>query len=114
MIAVDSPLDDTVQLDEMAAEADQSNQQNFPADDDDVKILDLNNPHEEDLGVDQPERDDVDKPRENTRTPRRAFLTIAVLACINLLNYMDRFTVAGRLSVRSVFIDPGGSGEGVF
>ena len=28
---------------------------------------------------------------------RNKYITVGVLTCINLLNYMDRFTIAGRL-----------------
>ena len=33
---------------------------------------------------------------ERPRIAKKAILTIVVLTCINLLNYMDRFTVAGK------------------
>lgn len=92
LVVIDSPIDDTVQLDEMADQADASNFRDFQPDDDDVKILDIGlDDSEEDLRVDRPP-----EPPERPRVTRKAILTVAVLACVNLLNYMDRFTVAGE------------------
>ena len=39
MSFIDAPIDDTVQLDEMAAEADDDNYHNFPSGGDDVRIV---------------------------------------------------------------------------
>ena len=39
MSFIDTPIDDTVQLDEMAAEADDDNFHNFPPAEDDVRIV---------------------------------------------------------------------------
>ena len=96
MIFIDAPIDDTVQLDEMAAEADDDNYHNFPSGGDDVRIVgnDRCSSEEEMAEV---ERKKNAKNLERPRVPKKAILTIIVLTCINLLNYMDRFTVAGKL-----------------
>ena len=86
MSFIDAPIDDTVQLDEMAAEADDDNFHNFPPGEDDVRIVGNERcPSEEERNLERP------------RIAKKAILTIVVLTCINLLNYMDRFTVAGKL-----------------
>ena len=92
MSVIDSPIDDTVQLDEMAVESDDSNFLNFPPASDDVRIIPGNENEEEIV-------------REKTgvrakRVPKRSVLTIAVLTGINLMNYMDRFTIAGKCGER--------------
>lgn len=43
-------------------------------------------------------------------SPVRAVLTVFILCYINLLNYMDRFTVAGTGSCRSCSDPASGSG----
>ena len=95
MSFIDAPIDDTVHLDEMAAEADDDNFGNFPTLDDDVRIL-QGNAH----GSSEEEyaEKEIQKNARNLERPRftkKAILTIAVLTSINLLNYMDRFTIGG-------------------
>ncbi|XP_068779259.1 protein spinster homolog 1 [Struthio camelus] len=46
-------------------------------------------------------------------SPRRARLTAAVLCYVNLLNYMDRFTVAGVLPDIEAFFDIGDGSSGL-
>ena len=92
MNVFESPIDDTVQLDEMAAEADDDNMLNFPQTHDDVRIIQGNEDSEDE------HHQKKAKAAEKPRISRKAVLTIIVLACINLLNYMDRFTVAGECS----------------
>ncbi|XP_066498974.1 protein spinster homolog 1 [Hoplias malabaricus] len=53
-------------------------------------------------GEGSPDKDGGHSPQQEEDSPsgvsdKRAFLTVAVLCYINLLNYMDRFTVAGVL-----------------
>lgn len=96
MSFIDAPIDDTVQLDEMAAEADDDNFHNFPPAEDDVRIVGGNErcPSEEEHA--EIERKKNVRNLERPRIAKKAILTIIVLTCINLLNYMDRFTVAGK------------------
>ena len=96
MSFIDAPIDDTVQLDEMATEADDDNYHNFPPAEDDVRIVGGNErcPSEEEHA--EIERKKNVRNLERPRITKKAILTIIVLTCINLLNYMDRFTVAGK------------------
>ncbi len=88
MSGTDSPIDDTVQLDEMAVESDDSNFLNFPPVSDDVRIIPGNDSEEEKVAAQAGVR--------AKRVSRRSVLTVVVLFGINLMNYMDRFTVAGK------------------
>uniref|UniRef100_A0A3B3TFZ4 Major facilitator superfamily (MFS) profile domain-containing protein n=1 Tax=Paramormyrops kingsleyae TaxID=1676925 RepID=A0A3B3TFZ4_9TELE len=47
-----------------------------------------------------------------TISPRRSYVVVAVLCYVNLLNYMDRYTIAGILdSIQTYFnIDDGSAG----
>ncbi|MGH0169935.1 UNVERIFIED_CONTAM: hypothetical protein FKN15_058258 [Acipenser sinensis] len=58
------------------------------------------------------EEDHVEEPASGVSN-RRAALTVAVLCYINLLNYMDRFTVAGVLPEIENFFDIGDSKSGL-
>lgn len=87
MSLVITPIDDTFQLDAM------------PVDISDTEPIVPNNPINED-----------DRTNNVTTTPEpiiqsgttsdisrgRAYVTVAILLTINLLNYMDRYTVAGK------------------
>lgn len=87
MSLVITPIDDTFQLDAM------------PVDISDTEPIVQNNPINED-----------DRTSNVTTTPEpiiqsgttsdiskgRAYVTVAILLTINLLNYMDRYTVAGK------------------
>ena len=100
------PLDDTVQLDVIATEVDTENMTNFPPSYDTVRIV----PGQEDS--DEEILEDVGETREsgegeesivepsNRRVSKKAIFSILVMTFINLLNYMDRFTIAGESKYR--------------
>uniref|UniRef100_A0A8C1TIF6 Spinster homolog 3 (Drosophila) n=1 Tax=Cyprinus carpio TaxID=7962 RepID=A0A8C1TIF6_CYPCA len=62
-----------------------------------------NSVHYDSLSTEQP---DSDTPfmRTNPISQKRSYITVAVLCYINLLNYMDRYTIAGvLLSIQNYF-----------
>ena len=104
MSLLKGPIDDTLQLDEMAANMDEDNLNNFPPSNDKVRIVPGQEDSDEeilDAGLSPSDREigegEESLPQEPVRrVPLRTILTILSLTFINLLNYMDRFTVAGR------------------
>lgn len=54
--------------------------------------------------VDTPTLGNGDDSR-STMSKRRAYTTLAILLTINLLNYVDRFTIAGVLTDLQTFFD---------
>ncbi|KAL8594513.1 hypothetical protein ACOMHN_024958 [Nucella lapillus] len=106
------PFDDTVQLNTMEDTG-------YYVDSDTVPIVssDRENPPEN-----GPPPDDATvsfaEPRVDERGApltgrKKAFITIATLLCINLLNYMDRFTVAGVLKSVMAYYSIGNGDAGL-
>ena len=108
-----SPLDDSVQMAEVTRVADSENLDNFPPNGDKVPLL-LDDSEERSLG--DGAEDDVDgleavvqiiSVDPSNVVPSGVcgrFMNIAsvvILTTINLLNYIDRYTVAGKLCSRS-------------
>ncbi|CAG2198026.1 SPNS [Mytilus edulis] len=104
MSLVITPIDDTFQLDAM------------PVDISDTEPIVQNNPINED-----------DRTSNVTTTPEpiiqsgttsdiskgRAYVTVAILLTINLLNYMDRYTVAGVLNQIQTYYNLGNASDGL-
>ena len=79
----DLPLDDTLQLDDM------------PVDFSDTSPI-VDGEMYEDSTTSVPRHVVVDGSETEGEIPRKtAYFTVAVLLIINLLNYMDRYTIAG-------------------
>lgn len=92
MNSLNSPFDDTVQLEEMYEE-DYSVSDTAP-------IIQSNKRGQEDENsVSHPESTVTEPKMDERGAPlkgkRAAYITVATLLFINLLNYMDRYTVAG-------------------
>lgn len=89
MSLVITPLDDTFQLDAMPVDvSDTAPIVNSPTDDDDG-TPDMKN---------TPETTVVSGTTSGI-SKSRAYVCVGILLLINLLNYMDRFTIAGMLSL---------------
>ncbi|CAH1800648.1 unnamed protein product [Owenia fusiformis] len=78
-----APLDDTLILEDMSGDILTQNVEDFPPNER-GEINVVNNSEE-------------NQSPQITRTPRKSYVILAVLVFINLLNYMDRFTIAGVL-----------------
>ena len=96
------PIDDTVQLTVMAANESDGSEE-FPTDSDTARILPSTNGVDDDVdlitdGADVTERRTRDHNRSRRpRPPCRSIVIVIILTFVNLLNYMDRFTIAGEL-----------------
>ena len=44
----------------------------------------------------EPEDNILSSAENNAISPKRAYIAVAVLCYVNLLNYMDRYTIAGE------------------
>ena len=95
IISVDDYIDDTVQLENIAAEMDDDNFDNFGPSHDRVMIIPGQGPRDiTDSTVEISQRAGQPGPGRCLK-----IATVVVLTFINLLNYMDRFTIAGRISI---------------
>ena len=99
------PIDDTVQLADMAADMDHTYDDDLLDATDKTQILPVNSEDDDDLldpgaaeEVVPASPGDVGAPQSNgPQIPKKLKVaTVLVLTCVNLLNYMDRFTIAGE------------------
>ena len=95
-------LDDSVQLDPMSVLVEEENMADYPPSLDtdqllpeqsesDDELLDPNKPQDQPLPSDTPETEPP--PR---KIPRICIFSVCILASINLINYIDRYTVASK------------------
>ena len=111
MSLITSPIDDTLQLSDMATSPDVRNLNSFPESGDRVAIVQPNirQVSQDHLITNTDDSDssnaDTNKPARHISTSSRssvrgftcrATVTVAILTLVNLLNYMDRFTIAGK------------------
>lgn len=89
------PFDDTVHLDDMPVD--------FSESDDTAAIVPNESPV---AGRTTTSTTTENEEPETTFSQTTAHITVAILLLINLLNYMDRFTIAGKSSVISQIITP--------
>ena len=93
-MSVEPPFDDTVQLEAMA-------EREYYDDADTAPIVNSGGGDSEVVVQTATQKVDVsgvtmDENGAPLRGRKKAFITVATLLLINLLNYMDRFTVAGK------------------
>ena len=112
MSLITIPIDDTLQLDEMASSPDDRNLPPITESLDRVAIVQPLR-HDTDVNINgAANNSDSDSSNfESSKSPLqrnpvrlaprgftcRAIIAVAVLTLVNLLNYMDRFTIAGEL-----------------
>ena len=97
---ITSPIDDTFQLDEMATEADLENFANFGGSTDDKAPIVVDSVEDEGSGpVVNNRQDDVTVIKVHSGFSCRGFISVFMLTAINLMNYMDRFTIAGKFAI---------------
>lgn len=96
MSRTSTPLDDSVHLEEMDYFPDSDTAQIISPDREDGQEDGVNN------SVSNTSASDSCKTTDEKGAPiigkRKAYITVATLLFINLLNYMDRFTIAGKHS----------------
>ncbi|OWF48230.1 Protein spinster-like 1 [Mizuhopecten yessoensis] len=80
------PFDDTVQLDDMSVDFS-----------DTAPIVDEDGNRRQSADSEVPNHVVVESRREDSISNATAYGSVSILLCINLLNYMDRYTVAGVL-----------------
>ncbi|KAK7488243.1 hypothetical protein BaRGS_00020550 [Batillaria attramentaria] len=90
MSSLEPPFDDTVQLEAMDAV-------DYFSDSDTAPIVPTDGKNVQDTAKSNSEDQRMDERGAPVHGRKAAYVTIATLLLINLLNYMDRFTIAGTI-----------------